>query len=179
MSTAQERSPMGGPSAEAATPAHCIVIAPNASLSWRQAALFMLGISTVALGIGVAFASMGFWVILPFAGLELAALGAALYVSLRRNDDREVVTIDADRVQVEAGRVGAPDQRVRHEFLRAWARVELLPAGVPANRSRLRLGASGHFVEVGACLSESQRLSLATHLRKCLRGESHAASAVE
>lgn len=170
---------MGRPQVEQSASPHCIVIAPNASLSWRQAALFMLGTSAVALGIGLAFASMGFWVILPFAGLEMAALGAALYVSLRRNDDREVVTIDADRVRVETGRVGQPDQRVRHEFLRAWARVELLPAGVPANRSRLRLGASGHFVEVGACLSESQRLGLATHLRKCLRGEPVAASAVE
>ncbi len=39
----------------------------------------MATISTVSLGIGIAFATRGFWVILPFAGLELLELGAVAY----------------------------------------------------------------------------------------------------
>ena len=149
-------------------PLACIVIAPNASLSWRQAGWFMLGISTIALGIGMAFAVMGFWVILPFAGLELTALGAALYVSLRNNAMREVVTVTEDRVCIETGRVDQPEARIRHEFARAWARLEVEPGRTTGGAGRLRLGASGRFIELGACLSEQQRLGLAQRLTKVL-----------
>lgn len=152
----------------AAQPLACIVIAPNASLSWRQAVWFMLGISAISLGIGMAFAVLGFWVILPFAGLELAALGAGLYVSLRNNAAREVVTVTQDRVCVETGRVDQPERRVRHEFHRAWARLEVEPGRTTGGAGRLRLGASGRFIELGACLSEQQRLGLAQRLTKVL-----------
>lgn len=152
----------------AVQPLACIVIAPNASLSWRQALWFMLGISTISLGIGMAFAVLGFWVILPFAGLELAALAAALYVSLRGNAAREVVTVTRDRVCIETGRVDQPERRQRHEFHRAWARLEVEPGRTTGGAGRLRLGASGQFIELGACLSEQQRLGLAQRLTKLL-----------
>lgn len=171
MSTAQlepadadSRQESGG----AEQPLACIVIAPNASLSGRQALWFMLTISTVALGIGMAFAVMGFWVILPFAGLELAALGAGLYVSLRNNAMREVVTVTQDRVRIETGRVDAPESRIRHEFMRAWVRLDVEPGRTTGGAGRLRLGASGQLIELGACLSEQQRLGLAQRLTKVL-----------
>ena len=45
-------------------------------------ALALLAIVTLAIGIG--FAMMGAWLILPFAGLEVLALGAAFLCYARR-----------------------------------------------------------------------------------------------
>ena len=88
----------------AALPAR-VVIAPNASLRPEQAVWFMVSISAVGLSIALVFMWMGFWPVLPIAGLELTALGAALWVSLRRNAYREVVDVNDGHVIVEMGRV--------------------------------------------------------------------------
>ena len=122
----------------------------------------MATISTVSLGIGIAFATMGFWVILPFAGLELLALGAGLYVSMRGNDYREVVT-----VTVEFGRAGVSERDIK-DYARAWARVRLEPAQGRTGRSRLLLGSSGQFVELGRCLTDAERDRLRQRLQDVL-----------
>lgn len=124
-------------------------------------------ISTVSLGIGIAFAWMGFWVILPFAGLELLALGAGLYVSMRGNDYREVVTVTEDRVTIEFGRVGVSERDIK-DYTRAWARVRLEPAGGRTGQSRLLLGSSGQFVELGRCLTDAERERLRQRLQDVL-----------
>ena len=59
------------------------MIRPNCSLPWRGTVRFYLGIVIVSLGIAAAFAMKGIWLILPFAGLEMVALGAALYIVAR------------------------------------------------------------------------------------------------
>ncbi|MCK5858832.1 MAG: DUF2244 domain-containing protein [Abyssibacter sp.] len=136
-------------------------------MSWHQAMVFMATISTVSLGIGIAFATMGFWVILPFAGLELLALGAGLYVSMRGNDYREVVTVTGERVTVEFGRAGVSERDIK-DYARAWARVRLEPAQGRTGRSRLLLGSSGQFVELGRCLTDAERDRLRQRLQDVL-----------
>jgi uncharacterized membrane protein len=56
-----------------------IIARPNQSSSWRANLLVLLALSVPSLGIAIAFAFAGAWPILPFAGLELLALGTALY----------------------------------------------------------------------------------------------------
>ena len=46
-----------------------------------------------ALGLALAFTLQGFWPILPFAGLELAALAIALRVSLGRRGQQQVILL--------------------------------------------------------------------------------------
>lgn len=152
---------------DAATPQTRFVIQPNGSLSLGGAAVFMVAVSTVALGIGIAFAWMGFWVILPFAGLELMALGAGLYVSLRASRQREVVTVMDDAVEIAFGMEGAGPQRIER-FTRAWTRVRLVPGQGRTGKSRLLLGASGKFVELGGCLTDAERDELAGRLNNVL-----------
>ena len=67
-----------------------LVIGPNASLTDRQALVFFAGMCGVCLTIAAVFAGVGLWPVLPFAGLELAALAAALWVVVQRNRYREV-----------------------------------------------------------------------------------------
>jgi uncharacterized membrane protein len=144
-----------------------LVIGPNASLSVRQAWLFM-GITTVfGLGIALGMAFLGFWPVIPFAGLELGALGAALYLSVRRNGYREVVVIDAHSVRVEFGMQGRGALTTFH-LQRGPARV-LLESGPHRHApSRLLLSSCGQVVRLGACLTDDERLQLAARIKQLL-----------
>jgi len=58
-----------------------IIARPNQSATWSDNVLLLLALSVPVLGIAVVFALLGAWLILPFAGLELLALGAALTIT--------------------------------------------------------------------------------------------------
>jgi uncharacterized membrane protein len=51
-----------------------IVAKPNCSATWRSNQLVLLPLALPSLTIATAFALLGAWPILPFAGLELLAL---------------------------------------------------------------------------------------------------------
>lgn len=150
-----------------AAPVHRFVIRPNASMTWREAALIYAAFSTVTLTVAVGFAWIGLIWILPFAGLELALLGGAFYACLRRGERVEVLTIDADSVRVERGLKHCEE---RHRFQRGWTRVTLEAGAHHWYPSRLLLGAHGRSVEVGGFLRDDEREALASELRRILGG---------
>lgn len=145
-----------------------LVIGPNASLSGRQAWGVMAFMSAVGFGIAGAFAALGFWPIVPFAGLELAALGAALWVVTRRNRYREVIRFGADTVRVEMGMLGR-GCAVRIEWPRTWTRAMLERGPGRHDPSRLWLGCYGQTVEIGRCLTDEERSRLAARIRELLK----------
>jgi uncharacterized membrane protein len=141
---------------------------PNSSLTPRAAAFFYLSIAAMSLGIAGGFAWLGFWPILPFAGLELAGLAAALWVTQRRAGVREYVQVDEDRVTF---RREASGRCLEREFRRPWVRVEMRRAPVAHWPSRLLLGSHGRSVEVGAFLTEDERVALRDRLGSVLASE--------
>lgn len=143
------------------------VIGPNASLTPGQAAVFMSLTSVVGLTIAFGFALIGFWPVIPFAGLELAALGAALWVSLRRNRYREVVRLQGDEVVVEFGMVGV-GVRARMSLPRHWTRVLLIQGASRLAPNRLVLAYAAQRVELARCLTDDEREALAGRLRRAL-----------
>ncbi len=144
-----------------------LVIGPNASMSVRQAVWFMAGMCSVSLAIGGFFAVKGFWPILPFAGLELAALAAALTVSLRRNRYREVVDFEDEEIRVEVGEVGR-GAGLKVRFTRSGTRV-LLESGPYRNSpTRLLLSSQGQQLELGRCLTDEERERLAARMRELI-----------
>ena len=142
-----------------------IEIKPNRSLTPAAAAWFFAGLATLCLGIAVTLASMGFWLVLPFAGAELSLLGLVLFLSFRTARRRELIHIDAERVVVEQG-PGRPAGR--WEFRRPWVRIDLEPAPVRNHPSRLLLRQSDRVCEIGRCLTEHERTSLCARLREIL-----------
>jgi len=143
----------------------CLVIQPNASLTPRQGRLFFVSMCAVSFGIAMLFALQGFWVVLPFAGLEMAALGAGLYWSMRGNTYREVIRVEGDRVLFESGRAG-PDER--REYQRAWAQVVLEPRVVRNHAPRLLLRSHGRDCEFGRCLTAKEKREVAQRLKRWL-----------
>lgn len=148
------------------TDERCLVIQPNASLTPRQGKIFFLSMCGVSFGIAGLLTLQGFWVVLPFAGLEMAALGAGLYWSMRGNAYREVIRLQDDRVLFESGKA-APARR--REFQRAWAQV-VLESGVGRNDPpRLLLRSHGKDCEFGRCLTASEKEEVARRLRRWLK----------
>jgi uncharacterized membrane protein len=56
----------------------------NCSISPAGLLCVFVALGSVSLAIGIGFAMLGAWLILPFAGLEVVALGAAFVVHARR-----------------------------------------------------------------------------------------------
>ena len=142
------------------------VIAPNRSMTWKELLLAYSVIAGVSLTIAGYFWVHGLTLVLPFSGLELLALGAALYITAWRGGAREVITITDDSVYVEAGRAG-PEQR--HDFQRYWTKVVLRRPWVAWHPSRLLLCSHGREIEVGRFLNEEERRGLAVILRSAIK----------
>ncbi len=140
-----------------------LVIRPNASMTVRAARGVMLVMAAVSLGIAGLFTWHGFWPILPFAGLELAALALALHVSLRRNRYREVIAFDGGRLRVECGMSGE-GAVLSVDWPRSATRV-LVEVGARRNDpSRLTLVNGSRSLELGRCLTDEERERLAVRL---------------
>lgn len=145
------------------------ILSPNCSITWRELVLFYLMTCLVALAVAVFFTLQGMWLVLPFSGLEMLALGTGLYLTSRKVHRREVITLDEQTTRIEKG-----VQRVDQiwEFKTPWVRLrDETPAG-HADRRRLVLEMSGHGVEVGNFLANWEKDALAFRLKDCIiRGD--------
>jgi uncharacterized membrane protein len=148
-----------------ASPLQRIEIAPNCSLSARGALLFFSSLCLLSFGVALFWAARGYWPVLPFAGLEMALLGWALKVNLRRRHHRETITVSDADVRVESR-----DARQHHEvvFPRHWTRVTLRRPDSPLHPSRLTIESHGRRCEVGSFLTEQERRGLALRLERLI-----------
>jgi uncharacterized membrane protein len=129
-----------------------------AQLGWLYASLCV-----VSLGIGLAFWAQGAVLILPFAGLELAAVGTAFLVYARHAADGETISLTGRRLVVELESAG---HRELAEFDRDSVRVE------PSfdDGSLIELSGRGRRVNVGRYVRPELRPALAQEIRRALRG---------
>lgn len=141
------------------------VLRPNRSITWRGVTLLLGSILALYLIMGMAFAAVGLWLILPFAGLEFIALWYCFYLSFRKTEHCQVITIAGESVKVESGR-RAPE--ITEQFQRSWAQVRLARSAHRWYPSRLVIRSHGREVEVGGFLSEDERLDLAEELQRVI-----------
>jgi uncharacterized membrane protein len=141
------------------------VLSPNCSISWSELVAFYLFTCLVALAVGLFFTLQGLWLVLPFSGLEMLALGLGLHLTSRKVYRKEVITLDQDRTRIEKG-VRQIDQC--WEFQTSWVRLLDESPGVSNRRRRLMLGAHGKYVEVGDFLDNSEKDELAFQLKDCI-----------
>jgi uncharacterized membrane protein len=138
-----------------------IEICPNCSLSVRGAVMFFGSLCFVSFGIAGMLAIQGFWPILPFAGLEMLALGLALKVSLGRRFHRQTITVTDDQISIESRDRLDSSQVV---FPRHWAQVKLRRPASRLHPSRLTIESHGRQCELGSFLTEAERRGLALRL---------------
>ena len=131
------------------------------SLSSSNRLLAFGFIAVVSMVIAVAFAWLGAWLILPFAGIELVVLFCVARHLERHAQDYERLTVRGEVVEMEVVDAGKVERR---EFNRRWAQVICEHDG-----SRLALRSHGHEVVFGRHLSGDERLAVARALRDELR----------
>lgn len=134
----------------------------NCSLTPRQMLGFYLGLSSVSLGIAGIFWWLGARLVMPFAWLEVVALGVALLMHARHVTDRESIRLDGARLTVEQ----ACGPRIeRCEFCTEWVRV----APTRGDGSLIELSERGKTVVVGRFVRPELRQQLADELRQTLK----------
>ena len=141
------------------------VISPNRSLSWRGNCLFIALVSAVLFTIALGFALVGLWMVAPFAGLELLAVVAAFHFLRHRGAVTEIVEVSDPFVTVSVAR----ERLERSSRLpRNQSRVILNPPPVRGHPSRLFISSRDLGIELGRCLGEEERRSLAAALRAAI-----------
>jgi uncharacterized membrane protein len=144
-----------------------IDLAPNCSLSPAGAKLFFISTCLFSLTFSLFFALQGLWPVLLFWGLEMALLGLALRLSMRRGRETQTVLITDSRIcLVTRSRRGEAKQ----EFARHWAKVRLRSPRLPRHPSRLMIESSGRAFEIGSFLTEEERCRLAERLNGMVGG---------
>jgi uncharacterized membrane protein len=135
-----------------------LLLKRNCSIAPGALACVFAAMALALLGIGIGFAIAGAWLILPFAGLEVVALGAAFVLQARHATDYERIELAGGRLRVE---VSEAERIARYELDARRARIEMQGPHVV-------LRAAGETVEIGRHLGEEARFRFAAELKKRL-----------
>jgi uncharacterized membrane protein len=135
----------------------------NCSVTPAQLGKIYLSLCVVSLTIATFFWMQGAHMVMPFAWLELMAVGAAFLVYARHARDGEKIILQGTQLVVELETAGRTE---RAEFARDWVRVE--PKS--GDGSLIQVSCQGRSVIVGRHLRPELRPALAREIRFALRG---------
>ncbi|MCX2980493.1 DUF2244 domain-containing protein [Halieaceae bacterium IMCC14734] len=153
---------------------HEVLIAePNRSASWQANKWALVAMCMLSGTIASGFAFVGAWPILPFAGLEMAALGTALYYVCWKLRYRHVVTFDEQEVRIQKGHY---HPRQSWSFERRNTRIIISTKPHPWDAPGISLSHRGETVCLGEFLSKDDAQQLIELLRSRLRVQSHSAN---
>ncbi len=134
----------------------------NCSVTPAQLGWLYVSLCVVSLGIAIFFWVQGARMVMPFAWLELLAVGAAFVVYARHARDGEKIVLQGGQLVVELETAG---RMQRAEFNRQWVRVE--PKS--GDGSLIEVSGQGRSVRVGRHLRPELRPALAREIRLALR----------
>lgn len=135
-----------------------LLLKRNCSIAPGALACVFAALAVAVLGIGVGFALAGAWLILPFAGLEVAALGAAFVLQARHATDYERIELAGGRLRLE---VAEAERVARYELDARAARIEMQGPHVV-------LRGAGETLRIGRHLDDEARARFAGELKKRL-----------
>jgi uncharacterized membrane protein len=148
--------------ADAQNPRFEWVLRRHAPLSPAQMLVFFASLSLVSLSIGLFFWLQGALLVLPFAALEILAVGICFLIFSRHVLDQERIVVDGFQVVVEHEAAGV---RERAQFHRQWVRIE--PLG--GEHSLIAVSGQGKTMQVGRYVRPERREALAHELRRAVR----------
>ena len=133
----------------------------NCSVTPVQLAWLYGSLCAVSLGIATFFWVLGAKLVMPFAWLELIAVGWAFLVYARHARDGEKIVLEGGQLIVELETAGHVQ---RAEFNREWVRIE------PKNGdgSLIEVSGQGQSVRVGRHVRPELRPALAREIRFAL-----------
>ncbi|SFM35640.1 DUF2244 domain-containing protein [Marinobacter zhejiangensis] len=141
-----------------------LLLTPNHSLSWRANVRIWLALCSLSLTIAGLMSLAGAWLVLPFAGLELAALATALYLTARACRRQEVLTITPHQLQLEKGLY---HKQAEWKLPRPYTRVCLRQPHTPVAAPRMFLVFREQEVALANFLNTEDAQALISILRSC------------
>lgn len=153
-----------------------IIARPNQSADWSANVSVLLALAIPVLGIAVFFALMGAWLILPFAGLELLALGIALYRVNHKLQYRHVITVSGDSVCIDKG---YHTPRQRWQLVRHKSGLTVTAEQHPWDAPLLCVHDRNVYVTLGEFLNREDSLKLLALLQQEIRLRARSSSALQ
>ena len=142
---------------------YLITLSPNSSLTGIYRIIFLASISFICVGIATVFYFFGAYLILPFAGIEIAILLIAFYISFKWSSRKELIYISQEVVKIEKGIHKA--EYLWEEF-RTFTSFQIEK---DANKSlRLSFRSKGDDVIVGNFLNEDDKNILINEIRNII-----------
>ncbi len=139
---------------------------PNCSLTPTARRNLVCGTLALSLLVSGGFLLAGAWLVLPFAGLELAALYMALRALDRADSASETIRLEDGRLTITT-RFPGEDRQL--SFPTAWARVSLEAGDTPDPLICIR--SHGRSCQVGRLMTPPQRLQFFSDLSGRLRSQ--------
>ena len=133
----------------------------NCAMTPGQLCTTFVMLGGVSLGVSMAWALSGAWVVLPFFLLEWVVLALAFLVYARHATDHERVTLGGDCVCVE---VVKGDRCDRHEIPRQWLRCSM----DDGRQGLVRLASQKREVFVGQFVGQAGRTRFFEEFRHAL-----------
>jgi uncharacterized membrane protein len=147
-----------------------IIAEPNRSASWETNKAVLIVMCCLSAVIAGGFALIGAWPILPFAGLEMLALGSTLYYVCWKLRYRHVVTLEDTSVLIQKGHYH-PRQQWR--FDRDSTTLQVTTQPHPWDAPLISLCSRGEQVSLGDFLSKDDANALVQLLRDRFRVQNH------
>lgn len=139
-----------------------LVLRPNCSMSWQNNVRILLVVTGFLACLSAVMASKGAWMVMPFAGIEVAALAAAMYATLKDLDRQEVLTLENGVLTVEWG-ASQPDYQL--QVPEGSVNILMERPHKPLSLPAIDLVARGHCYKLGFFLNRPDRFKLASLLK--------------
>ena len=140
-----------------------ITLLPNRSATWAETRIFLYVICGTTLAIGIFWAFIGAWVVLPFSGLEAALVSYVFYRVCQATYQRQVITCSPEQVLVQFG---------SHFPKRSWSldrsgtHVAVTAAAHHLEGPRLNIFDANHSIELGHFLNKNDKEAALAEFKK-------------
>ncbi len=145
---------------------HCRIVAhPNRSASWGTNKLLILLLAGWCGVLSLFFVALGLWPVVPFLGLEVAALATGLYAVCWKLQQRHVLRFGGDGIDLQKGHY---HPRFQRHFRPGAASLSVDLPEHPWDPPRLFLCCDGERIAIGDFLNKEESRQLLALLRERL-----------
>lgn len=133
----------------------------NCSLSPKQLLQWYLSLCVITLVIAMGFLLAGFWIVLPFAGLELLLVGVAFVIYARHAADYEMIELQPNQLTL----VMADGSKLTQlEWSPQWAKLSYNGK----YKAPLLFSYKGQQIKIGKFIAEKDKSALHRELKAAL-----------
>jgi uncharacterized membrane protein len=138
-----------------------LVLSPNRSMSWQDNKRILLALLCLNMSVAAAWAYMGAWMVLPFAGLEVLFVGIGMYYVSWKLSFKQIILVNADSLVLQTG-VYFPKQEWQWQL--SSTKLLRKPSKYRMSAPNLYLEHLNERIEIGEFLNRNEKKELRKHL---------------